>query len=35
MPCPNGRGRMVITPLGDWHVAVEVIRGADKWVIRA
>jgi hypothetical protein len=29
------RGRLVITPLGDGRFTVEVIRGADKWAIRA
>jgi len=32
---PYVRGRLVITPLGDGRFTVEVIRGADKWAIRA
>ena len=32
---PYARGRLVIIPLGAGHFAIEVIRGADKWSIRA
>jgi 5-methylcytosine-specific restriction endonuclease McrA len=32
---PYAQGRLVITPLGQGRVTVEVIHGADKWVTRA
>jgi hypothetical protein len=32
---PYARGRLVITPIGNGHFSVEVIRGADKWAIQA
>ena len=32
---PYTRGRLVITPLGDGRFTVEIIRGIDKWAIRA
>ena len=32
---PYARGPLVITALGQRRVICEVIRGADKWVIRA
>jgi hypothetical protein len=32
---PYARGRLVITPLGAGRFICEVIRGADKWAIRA
>ena len=32
---PYLRGRLVITPLGEGRFTVKVIRGADKWAIRA
>ena len=32
---PYARGRLVIIPLGDGCFICEVIRGADKWAIRA
>jgi 5-methylcytosine-specific restriction endonuclease McrA len=32
---PYARGRLVITPLGDGRFSGEVIRGIDKWAIRA
>jgi hypothetical protein len=32
---PYARGRLVITPVGAGRFAIEVVRGADKWVLRA
>ncbi len=32
---PYVHGRLVITPLGDGRFTSEVIRGVDKWAIRA
>jgi hypothetical protein len=32
---PYARGRLVITPLGSGRFICEVIRGVDKWAIRA
>jgi 5-methylcytosine-specific restriction endonuclease McrA len=31
---PYGRGRLVITPLGQGQFTFTVIRGTDKWAIR-
>ena len=32
---PFGRGRLVITPLGQGHFTFTVVRGTDKWATRA
>jgi hypothetical protein len=32
---PYARGRLVVTPLGGGRFTCEIIRGADKWVVRA
>jgi 5-methylcytosine-specific restriction endonuclease McrA len=32
---PYRRGRLIIRPLGDGRFTCEVVRGADKWAIRA
>ena len=32
---PHGRGRLVITPLGQGQFTFTVVRGADKWAIRS
>jgi 5-methylcytosine-specific restriction endonuclease McrA len=31
---PYGRGRLVVTPLGQGQFTCTVVRGADKWTIR-
>ena len=31
---PYTRGRLVVVPLGDGRLTVEVTRGADKWAVR-
>jgi len=32
---PYGRGRLVITPLGQGQFTFTVVRGTDKWAIRS